>query len=118
MVAYSPVPDTQLDRIFTALGDATRRAILARLGGPDGAGLTLHDLAEPFPISRQAVAKHVAVLERAGLVDRQADGRLTRHRIDATPLASAAHWVEGYRQHWQQQFDALARYLESPDQEC
>lgn len=107
-----------LDRIFTALGDETRRSILARLTEPNGEGLTLAELAAPFAMSRQAVAKHLDVLENAGLVRRLPDGRMTRHHFTGEPLARAAEWVERYRQHWQQQFDALARFLDSTDQEC
>lgn len=118
MVANTLAPDPQLDRVFAALGDTTRRAILARLSEVDGPELTLAELAAPFAMSRQAVAKHLDVLEDAGLVDRLPDGRTTRHRFTGEPLDAAAMWVERYRQHWQQQFDALARYLDSTDQEC
>ncbi len=117
MVANTSLADAALDRVFTALGDATRRSILARLSAPDGCELTLGELAEPYEMSRQAVAKHLDVLERAGLVDRHPDGRVTRHRFTAEPLGHAAEWVERYRRHWEQQFDALSRFLESPDQE-
>ena len=99
----------QLDLTFAALADPTRRAILARLADGDS---TVGDLARPFEISRPAISKHLRVLERAGLVRRAKDGRLSRCGLDASPMREAADWVEQYRQFWERQLDALARYLE------
>jgi DNA-binding transcriptional ArsR family regulator len=99
----------QLDLTFAALADPTRRAILARLAKGDS---TVGDLARPFEISRPAISKHLRVLERAGLVRRARDGRLSRCGLDASPMQEAADWVEQYRQFWERQLDALARYLE------
>ena len=99
----------QLDATFAALADPTRRAILARLAKGDS---TVGDLARPFEISRPAISKHLRVLERAGLVQRARDGRLSRCGLDASPMRDAAEWVEQYRQFWERQLDALARYLE------
>lgn len=104
----------QLDLTFAALADPTRRAILARLTEGDS---TVGDLASPFEISRPAISKHLRVLERAGLVRRARDGRLSRCGLNASPLREAADWVEQYRQFWERQLDALARYLEEEEKE-
>ena len=104
----------RLDRTFAALADPTRRAILARLA--DGES-TVGNLARPFKISRPAISKHLRVLERAGLVRRSRDGRLSRCGLDATPMRDAAEWVEEYRKFWESQLDALARFLEQEEKE-
>lgn len=98
-----------LDLTFGALADPTRRAILARLARGEA---TVGELARPFEVSRPAISKHLRVLERAGLVRRTSDGRLSRCELDADPLHEAADWVERYRKFWEGQFDSLARYLE------
>jgi DNA-binding transcriptional ArsR family regulator len=103
----------QLDLTFAALADPTRRAILARLSEGES---TVGDLARPFEISRPAISKHLRVLERAGLVRRARDGRLSRCGLDATPMRDAAEWVEEYRQFWESQLDALARFLEQNEE--
>lgn len=99
----------RLDQTFSALADPTRRAILARLAEGEA---TVGELARPFRISRPAISKHLRVLERAGLVQRARDGRLSRCGLDASPMREAAEWVEEYRKFWESQLDALARYLE------
>ncbi|MBD3852491.1 MAG: winged helix-turn-helix transcriptional regulator [Acidobacteria bacterium] len=99
----------RLDQTFAALADPTRRAILSRLAKGES---TVGDLARPFEISRPAISKHLRVLERAGLVRRSRDGRLSRCGLDATPMREAAEWVEDYRKFWESQLDALARFLE------
>jgi DNA-binding transcriptional ArsR family regulator len=98
-----------LDRIFAALADPTRRAILARLQRGEA---TVGELAEPFDMSRPAISKHLDVLERAGLVHRIADGRVNRCRLDGGPLIGAMELMEEYRIHWEAQLDALTNYLE------
>ena len=103
--------DWQLDSVFGALSDATRRAILAELAHGER---TVGELAAPFEISRPAISKHLRVLERAGLVQRTPEGRISRCTLDAAPLQEAADWVERYRDFWEERFDALARYLETP----
>jgi len=103
----------RLDLTFAALADPTRRAILARLAEGES---TVGDLARPFEISRPAISKHLRVLERAGLVRRERDGRLSRCGLDATPMRDAAEWVEEYRQFWESQLDALARFLEQDEE--
>jgi DNA-binding transcriptional ArsR family regulator len=101
----------QLDSVFGALSDATRRAILEELAHGER---TVGDLARPFEISRPAISKHLRVLERAGLVQRTPEGRISRCALDASPLREAADWVDRYRDFWERQLDALARYLEAP----
>jgi len=104
-----------LDAVFGALADPTRRAILERLAGaPAADGLAVSELAAPFAMSLQAVAKHLAVLERAGLVARERRGRVTRCRLvpaAVDPTADAAAWIAAYRHHWEDRFDALDAYL-------
>ncbi len=104
--------EQNLDLTFAALADPTRRAILARLATGDA---TVGELAQPFEISRPAISKHLRVLERAGLVQRVSEGRLSRCGLDASPMRDAAEWVENYREYWESQLDALARFLEEPD---
>jgi DNA-binding transcriptional ArsR family regulator len=105
----SPQADDQLDRIFSALSDRTRRALLARLSrGP--APVTA--LAKPFAMSLPAVSKHIRVLERAGLIQRTVDGRVHRCALSASPMADAAEWLQTYAQFWGDTLDALARYVE------
>lgn len=101
-----------LDLTFAALADPTRRAILARLSEGDA---SVGELAAPFDISRPAISKHLRVLERAGLVDRQRDGRVSRCALDARPMQEAADWVDRYRVFWENQLEALARYFTEPD---
>lgn len=98
-----------LDRTFAALSDSTRRAILGRLARGEA---TVGELAEPFEVSRPAVSKHLRVLERAGLVQRERDGRVSRCALDGTALREAAEWLNAYRVFWKGRLDALARYVE------
>ena len=98
-----------LDRTFAALSDSTRRAILARLAEGE---TTVGELARPFRMSRPAISKHLRVLERAGLVQRQREGRVSRCELDAEPMRDAAQWIERYREFWGDRLDSLARYLE------
>jgi DNA-binding transcriptional ArsR family regulator len=101
-----------LDRVFMALADPTRRAILARLSRGDA---TVGALAEPFAMTRPAVSKHLNVLESAGLVYRLTDGRVNRCLFEGAPLAAASAWVERYRRYWEGRLDALAEYLENEE---
>ena len=98
-----------LDRTFGALADSTRRAILGRLARGDA---TVGELARPFRVSRPAISKHLRVLERAGLVRRAREGRVSRCTLDAAAMREAAEWVERYRAFWTGRLDALARYIE------
>jgi DNA-binding transcriptional ArsR family regulator len=102
------VSDT-LDRVFFALSDPVRRAILARL---DGQSLLVSELATPFPISLQAISRHIQVLARAGLVTQRRSGRISRCSLETGPIAAAAVWLNRYSKYWQAQFDLLAMTLE------
>jgi DNA-binding transcriptional ArsR family regulator len=86
-----PAPH-RLDVIFSALADPVRRAILERLEATQD-GLLVSELAAPFPISLQAVSRHIHVLVRAGLVRQERTGRISRCRLDAAPMALAAAWL-------------------------
>jgi|SRR5947209_13867150 DNA-binding transcriptional ArsR family regulator len=91
---------------FAALADPTRRAILSRLA--DGEA-TVNELAEPFPITVQAISKHLHVLEHAGLITRGKSAQLRPSRLQAVPLKDAAEWIEHYRGFWEGSFDRLER---------
>jgi DNA-binding transcriptional ArsR family regulator len=97
-----------IDGVFAALADPTRRAILARLRGGDA---TAGELAGAFPISPQAVSKHLNVLENAGLITRTREAQWRRCRIVAAPLREVAGWVDQYRQLWDERYDTLDGYL-------
>jgi DNA-binding transcriptional ArsR family regulator len=94
----------ELTSTFAALADPTRRAILERL--VDGEA-TVNQLAEPFPISVQAVSKHLKVLERAGLITRGRSAQLRPSRLEGAALQEAAEWLESYRRFWNESFDRL-----------
>src|SRR5437660_4630093 len=104
-----PLAEARLDRVFAALADPVRRAILERL---DGEELLVSELAAPFDMSLQAVSKHIQVLVRAGLVTQERSGRISRCRLDAGPIYAAAVWLNRYSKYWQAQFDLLAVALE------
>lgn len=97
-----------LSTVFAALADPTRRAILERLSEGDA---TVGELAEPFDMSLPAISKHLAVLERAGLVAKSREGQRKYCRITATPLRSATTWLDDYRRHWEANLDSLDAYL-------
>ena len=98
----------QLSTTFAALADPTRRAILARLS--DGEA-TVNELAEPFPITLQAVSKHLKVLERAGLIARGRSAQLRPSRLQGEALGEAADWLAKYRAFWEDRFDRLDEHL-------
>ncbi len=102
----------QLDRIFAALANPTRRAVLQRLASGQA---TVGELGAPFKMSAPAITKHLHVLEDAGLVTRQVDGRVHRLQLDADPLKDAAFWMASYAKFWGDQFDALNRFLANTD---
>jgi DNA-binding transcriptional ArsR family regulator len=104
----------QLTTTFAALADPTRRAILARLAEGDA---SVNELAEPFPISVQAVSKHLRVLERAGLVTRGRSAQLRPARLRGAPLEAAAGWLDDYRVFWQGSFDRLDERLRAREGE-
>jgi DNA-binding transcriptional ArsR family regulator len=94
----------QLTETLSALADPTRRAILERLTLGDA---TVNELAEPFPVTVQAVSKHLKVLERAGLITRSRTARWRPCRLRAEPLGKVSEYVSGYRRFWEQSFDRL-----------
>ena len=102
----------QLSDTFAALADPTRRAILGRLSEGDA---TVNELAEPFPITVQAVSQHLKVLERAGLITRGRTAQLRPSRLRAAPLEDAVDWLERYRRFWEGSFDRLDARLRSDD---
>lgn len=97
-----------LDRVFSAVSDATRRAILARLAGSDA---RVTDVASAFLISLNSTSKHIRVLEGAGLVRRRVQGREHILSLDAAPLAEAAGWIEHYRRFWSDQLASLDAFV-------
>jgi DNA-binding transcriptional ArsR family regulator len=102
----------QLSSTFAALADPTRRAIIERLAEGEA---TVNELAEPFPITVQAVSQHLKVLERAGLISRGRTAQLRPSRLDGAPLKQVADWVEGYRPFWEASFDRLDTRLRAPE---
>lgn len=98
----------QLDRTFSALADPTRRAMLRRLASGER---TVGELAEPFDMSFAAAAKHVKVLEDAGLLSRRIEGRSHFCRIEAAPLGHAERWLSYYQRFWSLRLDDLERAL-------
>ena len=110
MVKYNDPGNTgpQLDAIFAALGDQTRRSILLQLTeGP----ASVSEIAAPYDMSLPAVSKHLKVLERAGLLIREQQGRIHRCRIDVKALSAASGWIEHMRQFWEDNLDNLEAYL-------
>jgi DNA-binding transcriptional ArsR family regulator len=97
-----------LDETFAALADPTRREILVALAQGDR---YVSDLAAPFDMSLPAVSKHLSVLERAGLITREREGRVRRCHLEREPLADALQWIADYGRFWEQSFDSLERLL-------
>jgi DNA-binding transcriptional ArsR family regulator len=102
----------QLDSIFHALGDATRRRMLRELAGGER---TVSQLAEPFAMSLAAASKHIKALENAGLIHREVRGRTHLCRLDPGPLASAHEWLSFYERFWTARLDELERLLRKED---
>lgn len=98
----------QLDHTFFALSDPTRRAILARLARGSS---QVTDVAEQFDISLPAVSKHLKILEKAGLLKREKDGRIHNLSLIPEPLQEADEWLAFYRKFWEDRLDALADYI-------
>ncbi|MFL5907468.1 MAG: ArsR/SmtB family transcription factor [Solirubrobacterales bacterium] len=97
-----------LDETFAALADPTRRQILVALGQGDH---SVSELAAPFDISLPAISKHLSVLERAGLITREREGRVRRCHLEPEPLSDALEWIAEYGRFWEQSFDSLERLL-------
>lgn len=99
-----------LNRTFAALADSTRRDILRRLSHKE---FTVNEIAEPYRISLPAVSRHLRVLEQAGLLIREKDGRIRHCKLIAGPMKEAADWIERYRIFWEGQLDSLEKFLNS-----
>ena len=97
-----------LDRVFTALADPTRRAILARLALGEA---TVNELVVPFELRQPTISKHLKVLEAAGLVSRGRTAQFRPVRLNAAPLAGAARWIGDYRRFWEESLDQLGDYV-------
>jgi DNA-binding transcriptional ArsR family regulator len=102
--------DDRLDAVFHALGDRTRRALLARLASRPA---RITELARPFDMSLPAVSRHIRVLESAGLIARSVDGRVHQCSLAAAPMKTAEAWLDRYRRFWEGSLDALARLVEA-----
>ena len=115
MVYYS---SDRLDRVFAAVADPTRRALLSQLEGRDN--VSISDLAKPFAMSLPAVMKHLDVLSDAGLITRTKTGRTVSCRLTAAPMEQAMEWLNRYQRFWSAQLDRLAAFVEedscSPNQ--
>ena len=109
MVEYKT---SQLDTVFHALGDATRRRMLAQLAKGE---CSVGELAEPFSMSLAAASKHIKSLESAGLITREVKGRTHTCRLNAGPLASAHDWLNFYEKFWTSRFDVLEALLKAED---
>ncbi|MEO1407854.1 MAG: metalloregulator ArsR/SmtB family transcription factor [Pseudomonadota bacterium] len=97
-----------LDAVFAALADPTRRDILSRLS--DGQA-SVSELSEPFAMSQPAISKHLKVLERAGLITRDVDKQRRPAMLNAEPMAAAVNWLEAFRGFWEGSFDQLDALL-------
>jgi DNA-binding transcriptional ArsR family regulator len=105
MVQYQ---DATLDRVFGALSDPTRRGVLDALGH---GSLAVSELAAPHGMSLPGFMKHLRVLEEAGLIERNKEGRVVSCELSAAPMKAAAAWMSRYERFWTEKLDALARYL-------
>jgi len=104
----------EIDRVFQALGDATRRAMLERLSdGP----MSVSKLAEPFAMSLAAVMQHLQVLEEAGLVKTEKTGRVRSCRVEAAGLRAAEAWLRDRRPEWDRKLDLLGEFLEQTEEQ-
>jgi len=104
------VDDEWLDRAFTALGDPVRRALIARLSRGEA---TVNELAEPFDITKQAVSRHIQVLEAAGLITRSRDAQRRPCHLDPAALEALTSWIDNYRLIAERQHRALDAVLET-----
>ena len=101
--------EKELDAIFHALADPTRRAILSRLAAGEA---TVNELAEPFSISLPAISRHLKVLEAAGLISRGRDAQYRPCRLEPAPLQEAQDWIGRHQEAWAERFDRLDDYLQ------
>lgn len=104
----STVEDQRLDALFTALGDATRRDIVARLSAGEA---TVKELAEPYAMTMQAVSQHIRVLERSGLISQGRERQTRPCRLEPAALEAAHSWIEESRRTWSDRMDRLETHL-------
>ncbi len=98
-----------LDDVFAALAHPIRRAIIEQLSGGDA---TVSELAKPHDVSLPAISRHLRVLEDAGLIEVEPEGRVHRCQLDAAPLSAAFGWLTQYRVLWEDRFARLAKHVE------
>jgi DNA-binding transcriptional ArsR family regulator len=104
------VPNQQLTRVFQALTDPTRRAVLERLTrGP----AAVSELAQPFKMALPSFVQHLGVLEDCGLVRSKKQGRVRTCTLAPQPLKAAEHWLSAQRGHWERRLDALDEFLKT-----
>jgi len=108
IIGHAAQPEN-LDAVFAALADPTRRAILSRLAAGEA---SVNELVAPFEISQPAVSKHLKVLERAGLIERHVEKQRRPARLNAEPMAAAVRWLEEFKRFWSASFDQLDGLLE------
>lgn len=100
--------EDSLDRLFGALADPTRRAILARVAGREA---TVSQLVEAFDLAQPTISKHLKVLEQAGLITRSREAQFRPVRLDARGLAGADAWISDYRRFWEESYERLGDYV-------
>jgi DNA-binding transcriptional ArsR family regulator len=105
MVKYSDEP---LDAVFAALADPTRRQVVKVLSS---GSRPVTELARPFPMSLPGFMKHLQILEDAGLIEREKEGRVVSCTLSAAPMKKASGWLDDTREFWEKRLDALARFL-------
>lgn len=103
--------DTELDAAFAALGDRTRRAIVARLAHGDA---SVRELAEPFDLTQQAVSRHIGVLKRCGLIEQRVEGRRRPCRLNVRRMRELAGWITEQQREWESRLDRLEVHLDVP----
>ena len=110
MELYGYIYDLQdLDAVFAALADPTRRSILSRLAAGEA---SVNEIAAPFDMSQPAISKHLKVLERAGLVERDIEKQRRPARLKAEPMAAAVGWLEEFKDFWSSSFEQLDGLLD------
>jgi len=107
-MATMGITDGQLDAVFGALADRTRRAILARLAEGEA---SVNELCAPFEVSQPAISQHLKVLERAGLISRSRKGTARLSHLEAEPLMGAVEWLGRYREYWEESYERLDELL-------
>ena len=110
MEQSTEISEDQLDAVFGALADRTRRAILARLAEGEA---SVNELRAPFAVSQPAISQHLKVLERAGLISRTRKGTARLSHLEAEPLREALTWLGGYREYWEESYERLDELLEA-----